>query len=153
MKSNTGGDELAAALAGVAGSFGYYAEQQLDIALLGTNSDDIKLIGALVTRNWPWWFLLGFAAHCVNGALLGVVYAKTFNRFLPGPGWLRGLILAQIENFVLWNILIRVVDRHHPAIQSGDLPKYDARIPFWQGVLRHVAYGIVLGQVYGERGR
>ena len=79
--------------------------------------------------------------------------ARTFNRFIVGPGWFRGLILAQVENFVLWNVFIRFVDRIHPAIKSGDLAKYDDKVPFLQGVLRHLAYGAVLGQIFGERGR
>src|SRR5260221_12768725 len=113
MKSKIGRDEVAAVLAGVGGSLAYYAEQQLDITIFGTNSDDVKMLGTIATRRWPLWYLLGFAAHCINGALLGVVYARTINRFLPGPGWLRGIVIAQIEIYVLCTVLIRQCDRYH----------------------------------------
>jgi hypothetical protein len=48
-------------------------------------------------------------------------------------------------------LLIRFVDRVHPMVKNGKLPEYDSKIPFWQSVLRHVAYGGVLGGIYGER--
>ncbi|MCS7001617.1 MAG: hypothetical protein NZ518_02095 [Dehalococcoidia bacterium] len=138
----------AAAIAGAAGSLAYLIEQAADIALFKDPTDDVKLLGMVVTRRTPWWLLIGLPTHYVNGALLGMLYATVVEPRLPGPGWLKGLILAQVENYALWQILIRVVDRVHPAVREGKLPTYDRPTPFVQGVLRHVAYGVALGGVY-----
>ena len=138
-----------AAFAGLAGSAAYLIEQAIDTSVTGDDTDDLKLLGMLITRKDPYWKVVGVISHFVNGALLAVAYAYAM-RFIPGPPWLRGVIFAQIENFSLWHLFIRPMDRFHPAVKSGDLPTYDRTVPFWQGVARHVAYGLVLGLAYGR---
>ena len=65
----------------------------------------------------------------------------------------RGAVFASVFNVVFWFLTMRHVDKHHPAIKSGDLPKYDRNRPFIQSMLRNLAYGLVLGVVYGNAGR
>lgn len=138
-----------AAIAGLAGSAAYLIEQAIDTSVTGEDTDDLKLVGMLVTRKSPYWLVIGANAHFFNGTALAIAYAYAM-RFIPGPPWLRGIIFAQIENFSLWHLCIRPLDRVHPAVKSGNLPTYDRTVPFWQGVARHVAYGVAVGIVYGR---
>jgi hypothetical protein len=132
-------------LAGLAGGAAFAAVMKLDIALSRQRVDDFQLLagfGPLAHR----WRVTGAVVHAVNSATLGAVYALVSGR-LPGPGWLRGVSFATIENLALWPIII-VLDRVHPAIRSGALPSYNRPWPFIAEVLRHLAYGFILGSVH-----
>ena len=144
-------DGRRAALAGAAGSAAYLAEMAVDLPLLACPTDDLLLLGGLITRNPRIWPLLGGMMHFANGVALAQVYALVERR-LPGPPWARGVLFTLIENTVFWAI-VPVFDRYHPAITAGKLPKMNRPVPFLQQVLRHIAYGAVLGAVYGKKGR
>ncbi len=146
----SGFDAGRAALAGAAGCVAYLAEMAVDLPLLDYPSDDLLLLGGLFSTDRRVWPLVGVALHFANGVALAQVYAAVGHR-LPGPPWARGLVFTLIENTVLWSI-VPLFDRYHPAIQAGLLPKMNRPIPFAQQVLRHVAYGAVLGAVYGRGG-
>jgi hypothetical protein len=109
--------------------------------LFDSRYDDVELLGKLVTRG-RWWPLPGIALHLGNGALFGVAYALSEPR-LSGPGWARGLLAAQVENFGLWP-LVALTDRYHPA--RDELPRLGGnRAALAQATWRHALFGVVLG--------
>src|SRR5690348_919105 len=135
-----------AVMAGLAGGFAYLIEQSIDLRVFRVNVDDIQLLGRFFSSNPRVWPAIGLAIHCFNAISLACVYAL-LGRYLPGPGWLRGIIFAQIENTLLWPITL-ILDRYHPGRKAGTLAAYNAPVPFLQGILRHLAYGAVLGLLY-----
>ncbi len=142
-------DARRAAVAGAAGAAAYLAEMAVDLPLLACPTDDLLLLGGLVTRDPRIWPILGGVMHFTNGMALAQVYALVERR-LPGPPWARGVLFTLIENTVFWAI-VPLFDRYHPAIREGKLPKMNRPVPFLQQVLRHIAYGAVLGAVYGRK--
>ncbi|MCS6801528.1 MAG: hypothetical protein RMM58_03555 [Chloroflexota bacterium] len=139
--------------AGLLGAAAYLLAQAADLALFRNGANDLKLLGMAVTRRSPFWQFLGTAAHFSFGTLLALLYALTLGRWLPFRPWVSGLVFAQVENAVLSALLLPLLDRVHPAIRRGDLPRYLTPIPVIQQVFRHLAYGVVLGLVYGDVGR
>lgn len=137
-----------AVIAGLAGSAAYLAEQYVDLKLLRFPGDDLKLLGMIATRRAPLWQLAGLANHFANGTALAVAYAAFLRDRLPGSPVVRGLLLGQIENAALWPLIPLIIDRYHPAIRAGALPRLNTPAYAAQAVLRHVAYGAVLGWVY-----
>lgn len=137
-------------LAGLAGGAAFAAVMKLDIAISGQPVDDFKLIGGFgPTRDR--WRASGPMIHAVNSVALGALYALVVDH-LRGPGWLRGLTFALIENTLLWPVII-VLDSVHPAIRAGELPPFHRPWPFVAENLRHAAYGLVLGALYERLGR
>jgi hypothetical protein len=108
--------------------------------LFRTPYSDVRLLGAATTRGrlWP---ATGTAIHVANGALFGIVWAR-----LGGGGWKRGVLLAELENLVLWAPGMALVDRYHPDRRSGALPPLlrNARV-FGYEVATHALFGAVLG--------
>ena len=137
-----------AVLAGLAGSAAYLAVQSVDLQLVRFPGDDLKLLGMVATRRAPFWQLAGLATHLANGTLLALVYAALLRNRLPGPPLVRGLLVGQVENALLWPLVPYVIDRYHPAIRDGLLPPLNTRSYATQAILRHLAYGAVLGWVY-----
>lgn len=147
LSSSTSASGPWALAAGAAGGVTYLLGQSLDIAVTGEQTNDLKLLGMMITRKKA-WLPIGLLMHFSFAMFLGGVYSRTLDRWLPWPGWLKGIIFANIENTVLWFLLIGLVDRWHPAIKQGILPPYNRPVPFWQGVWRHVAFGTGLGVAY-----
>ena len=146
LSRESGYDPQQAAVAGTLASAAYLAEMAVDLPLLRCPTNDLLLLGGIASRNPRVWWPLGTAMHFFNGVALAQVYAAVGRR-LPGPPWLRGVIFTLIENTLLW-ALVPLFDRYHPAIRAGELPKMNRPIPFLQQVLRHIAYGAVLGAAY-----
>ncbi len=146
---DAGYDPGRAALAGALGAAAYLAEMAVDLALIDCPTNDLKLLGRPFTANPRLWPVVGTAIHFANGVALAQVYAAAGRHRLPGPPWLRGTVFTLIENMLLWG-LVPLFDRYHPAIRAGELPKMNHLVPFAQQVLRHLAYGAVLGAVYGD---
>jgi len=138
------------ALAGLAGGAAFAAVMKADMALSGRRVDDFQLLAGFgPTRNR--WRVVGPIVHTLNSATVGSLYAMVADH-IPGPGWRRGLTFAMIENTTLWPVLI-VLDRVHPAIQSGELPVYNRPWPFFVENLRHIAFGLVLGVAFERLSR
>jgi hypothetical protein len=131
--------------AGLAAGVAFAAVMKADMALSGRRVDDFQLLAGFgPTRDhWP---VAGAIVHGVNSVALGSIYSLISDR-LPGAGWQRGLTFAMVENTLLWPVLL-VLDRVHPAIQSGELPTYNRPWPFLVENLRHAAYGLVLGALF-----
>ncbi len=142
-------DMRRAGLAGLAGAAAYLAEQYLDMRLLRFGGDDVRLLGQALTRRDPAWRVAGLAVHASNGIALSLIYAALLRNRLPGAPVLRGLLLGQVENAALWPLVPLVIDRFHPAIRDGLMPRLNTPAYAAQAILRHLAYGAVLGSVYG----
>lgn len=136
-----------AAGAGLAGSAAYVLAMWMDLRLVRYRFDDFTLLGRPFSRDRRRWRRIGAALHLLNGSLLALPYAA-LARFLPGPGWVRGLIYGQLENLALWPVML-AVDRYHPARKEGELDRAWSGRAFLVAVLRHAAYGLVLGLLYG----
>jgi hypothetical protein len=134
-------DVARGAAAGAVGAATWAAQQPLDKRVFGSDYDDVELLGKLVTVR-RWWPLAGLAVHIANGALFGAAYALARSH-LPGPGWARGLLAAQVENFGLWP-LVRFTDHYHPARDELSLLGGN-RQALAQATWRHAIFGIVLG--------
>jgi hypothetical protein len=105
-----------------------------------TPYSDVRLLGAVVTRDraWP---LAGLAVHMANGALFGLVWAR-----LGGGGWRRGVLLAELENIALWAPGMALVDRYHPDRREGAWPPLlRNRRVFGYELATHAIFGAVLG--------
>lgn len=137
-----------AAAAGVAGAFAYLLAQELDRRIVNPRSNDLILLGGLVTSRSAAWRPLGLVLHLVAGVSFGLIFEAIVAPRLFGPYWLRGIVMALVENVTLWPIVI-LLDRVHPAIQSGDLAPMNRPVYFGQEVWRHLALGTVLGLLLG----
>lgn len=132
-------------IAGLAGGVAFAAFMKADMAITGERVDDFQLLAGYGPFR-DHWAIPGAIIHMTNSAALGATYS-TVEPSLPGPGWLRGLLFALIENTLLYPF-VALLDRIHPAIRSGDLPRYSRPWSFTAETLRHVAYGLVLGYVF-----
>ncbi|MGH2531230.1 MAG: DUF6789 family protein [Thermomicrobiales bacterium] len=138
--------EIAAgAIAGTAAAIGYIAAMKADLALVDSNTDDLILLGYPLVRDADVARRVGALVHVANGAALGVAYSLVGRRYLPGPGWLRGAIFANLENTLLYSLA--KFEQHHPAIRDQVLDRYATPTAFLQSIGRHVAYGVILGYV------
>lgn len=137
-----------AAAAGVAGALAYLSAQEIDRRLANPRSDDLILLGGLLTRQPAAWRPLGLLLHLLAGASFGVVFDRLVAGQLRGPYWLRGLLTAQVENAVLWPLVL-LLDRVHPAIPAGQLDRLNRPIYAGQAVWRHLALGVTIGLLLG----
>ena len=135
-------------IAGLIAGAAFLIAMAIDLALFRNKANDLRLLSGMVPGGRRLWPLLGTGMHMVNGALLGAVYAHIEHKF-PGPGWLKGTVFGLVENMFLWPVLV-VLDRIHPEIKRGTLPKFNRFVPFVQEVFRHVVYGAVLGWSYEQ---
>ena len=134
---------LRGAVSGAVAAAVWAAEQPLDKLLLGSGYDDVELLGRAVTSDEA-WFPAGLAIHVCNGALFGAVYSN-LAPVVPLPPFLRGPALALTEHVALWP-LTSFSDRLHPARKR--LPQLAGnRRAFAQATLRHLLFGIVLGEL------
>ncbi len=137
-----------AALSGAAASAVYAGEMYLDIALTGYPFDDVQLLEGLLRGRKARFPVLGMIVHLLNGSALGIAYALV-RPLLPGPNWLKGLLFGALFLVAVWP-LTPLVDRTHPLIRSGDLPKLSVPTAFGQNVARHLLFGLVLGLLYRD---
>ncbi len=133
-----------AAGAGIAGAIAYLVAQEVDRRVVERRANDLILLGGLVTERRAIWQPLGLALHLLAGASFGLIFDRLVASRLPGPYWLRGLLLAQIENVTLWPLVL-LIDRSHVAVKSGELARLNRPSYFGQAVWRHAALGAVMG--------
>jgi hypothetical protein len=144
-----------AAFAGVLATVAYTLVMEGDIALTGNRFNDIRFIQGMIggkEAQKKRYSLLAWTFHLLNGALLGEIYAAIFKRFLPGPNWLKGAIFGELFILSAW-WLTPIVDKHHPMIKSGELPKLATWTSFLQNIIRHFVFGITLGLFYRDQNR
>jgi len=140
-------DYAAAAIAGLAGGAAFTATLEADLRITGNNVDDFILLGRPFVQNRKHARIAGAAIHVVNSVGLACLYAMLEQR-LPGPPWLKGTLFANVENVMLYPALM--LEEFHPAIQDGQVDSYFTWPSFWQSVLRHVAYGLIVGVIYAR---
>jgi hypothetical protein len=137
---------IGGAIAGGAAATVWAAQQPLDKRLFSSAYDDVELLGTLVGSG-PVMRPAGVLIHVANGALFGAAYTQV-KSLLPGPPPVRGLIMAEIENFAAWP-LGRLTDRFHPRRQQ--LPRLAGnRRALAQATWRHAVFGVLLG-VFEQR--
>jgi hypothetical protein len=132
-----------ATLAGAIASAVYAGEMYLDMSITHNPLDDVQLLeGALRGRraSFP---ILGMFVHLLNGGALGIVYAVV-KPLLPGPNWLKGLLFGALFLVAVWP-LTPWLDRIHPLIRRGELPRFNTPVAFGQNIMRHLLFGMVLG--------
>lgn len=140
----------ARAIAGsLAAGAAYLLAQAADIRALGVPTNDLRLLAGMVPGGEVRWRTLGTLMHFANSIAPGLAFTRVRDR-VPGTGWRQGLLFALAENTVLGPILF-LTDRFHPAIRAGRLPRYITPRGLLQQVIRHIAYGIVLGATLGRR--
>jgi hypothetical protein len=134
---------LRGAVCGAVAAAVWALEQPLDKLLLGSEYDDVELLGKAVTRR-EGWYPAGLALHLANGAAFGAAYANVAP-FIPLPPPLRGPAVALAQNLAFWP-LGTLSDRLHPARKA--LPPLSGnRRAFAQATLRHAIFGLVLGEL------
>jgi hypothetical protein len=134
---------LRGAISGAVAAGVWAAEQPLDKLLLASPYDDVEVLGRAVADGEA-WYPAGLAFHLGNGALFGAVYSNLAPA-LPVPAVLRGPVAALTEHLVLWP-LTAVSDRLHPARKQ--LPQLAGnRRAFAQATIRHLLFGLVLGEL------
>src|SRR6476646_4220709 len=137
-----------AVFAGAAASAVYAGEMYLDIALTGNPLDDLQLLEGALRGRKARSPILGLLVHLLNGSALAVVYAVV-KPLLPGPNWLKGTLFGLLFVLGVWP-LTPLLDRIHPHIRRGDLPRFNTPTAFGQNVARHLLFGLVLGLLYRD---
>ncbi|MGZ3681825.1 MAG: hypothetical protein ACXVDI_24960, partial [Ktedonobacterales bacterium] len=143
-------DPARAALCGAVASAAYALEMYLDIAVSGSRFDDVQLVESALRGRTSRVPVIGMAIHLLNGAALGEIYAAVAEPLLPGPGWAKGLIFGELFLLAAWPT-VPLIDRYHPLIKAGKMPRLTQRITFAQNVARHTVFGLVLGLLYRRR--
>ena len=138
-------DPKAVAVSGLAAGAAFVAVLEADLRLTGRNVDDLMILGRPFVTEPTKARVLGGAIHAVNSLALAGLYAS-LERRIPGPGWLKGIVFANVENALLYPVT-RFEDIH-PAIRTGLVDRYYNWPAFWQSVPRHIAFGAVLGVLY-----
>lgn len=135
-------------VAGLLAGLAYLAAMALDLALAGNRTNDLQLLSGMIPGQERRWRSLGALMHFGNSVALAVVFARV-RGYLPGRGWMRGLIFGQLENLTLYPLVV-VIGRFHPAVKSGRLDHYARPLPMLQEIARHAAFGAVLGALLDD---
>jgi hypothetical protein len=99
--------------------------------------------------------LQGLARTTLSGALVlhvcnGAVFGAAFER-LGGRGPLRGMLVAPVENLVLWPGMT-VAQRIHPSCRDGEWPPlFRSRRIFAYEIAGHALFGALLGSMLPQR--
>jgi hypothetical protein len=139
------GVAVSGALAGSVAAAAWLLAEPIMRRVTQLSYGEARLLGRLATSDGP-WRPLGTAAHLVNGAAFGGVFAALGRRGLRD-----GIVAAQVENVALWP-LMALVDHHHPDRRSGAWPPLatDRRI-IGHELAGHLIFGLVLGLLTERR--
>src|ERR1700730_12802485 len=141
-----------AAVAGVLATAAYSLVMEADMALTGNRYSDVRLIQGLLAgkSSQPQQFaFLAWSLHFLNGVILAELSAAVFKRFLPGPNWLKGSIFGEMFLLSTW-WLAPLVDKYHPLTKRGELARLATWTSFFQNIVRHLVFGLLLGLLYGD---
>jgi hypothetical protein len=144
MDQRTDDDTGQVVLAGLVAGLTFIGEELIDERLVGHVYSDMKLLGYVVTRKSPAWQIVAVLWHELNSVAFAFAYSRVIGPRLPGAGWQRGLLMAMIENGVLWPF-VYLANLVHPAVKSGAMPPIKGRRDFTVSTARHIAFGVVLG--------
>lgn len=141
-----------AALAGLLATAAYSLVMEGDMYITGNRYSDVRFIQGLLARKSPrqtTFPLIAWIIHFLNGVMLAELYAAVIKRFLPGPNWLKGAIYGEIFLASTW-WMAPLVDKYHPLTKSGELAKLATWTSFFQNIVRHLIFGLVLGLLYRD---
>ncbi len=141
-----------AALAGLLATAAYSLVMEGDMYITGNRYSDVRFIQGLLGGKSPRHNtvpLIAWIIHFLNGVILAELYAAIFKRFLPGPNWLKGAIFGEMFLVSTW-WLAPVVDKYHPLTKSGELAKLATWTSFFQNIVRHLVFGLLLGLLYRD---
>ena len=141
-----------AALAGLLATAAYSLVMEADMALTGNRYSDVRFIQGLLTGKSPRpqkFALLAWGIHFLNGVILAELYAAIFKCFLPGPDWLKGAIFGELFLASAWGFA-PLVDKYHPLTKHGDLARLATWTSFFQNIVRHLVFGLLLGLLYQD---
>lgn len=145
-----------AALAGLLATLAYSVAMEWDRYLIGNSFNDVRfiegVIGGKQAQQNGGRKLLAWLLHLFNGVALAEIYAALVRRFLPGPGWLKGIIFGEAFISGAW-LLTPLADKYHPLIKNGEMPPLATWRSFLQNLLRHLIFGLALGLLYREESR
>ena len=126
-------------------------------ALLSVGTELMPLIGALYGMESFWW---GWAAHLLNSAIFGTVFALVVSRRLirPDPpqlgtylayGLVYGALLEIVTGGVLFPLWLRAAARPELALPFFPIPGTVGRfVPAIVLGVAHLVYGVTLGGTY-----
>ena len=141
-----------AALVGLLATAAYSLAMEGDMYLTGNRYSDVRFIQGLINgksarqNSFPF---LAWIIHFLNGVILAELYAAVFKRFLPGPNWLKGTIFGEMFLLSTW-WLAPLVDKYHPLTKSGELARLATWTSFFQNIVRHLIFGLLLGLLYRD---
>jgi hypothetical protein len=141
-----------AAVAGLLATGAYSIVMEADMYLTDNWYSDVRFIQGLIDGKSPRQKRVPFLAwsiHFINGVMLAELYAAVFKRYLPGPNWLKGAIFGELFLVSTW-WLAPLVDTYHPLTKSGELAKLATWTSFFQNIVRHLVFGVLLGLLYGD---
>jgi len=147
MRSNTKVDVPRAIAAGIAGGTAYLGTMWLDNRLSSHEFNDLKLVGQIFTTRRPWLMVQGLLGHYFVSIVVALFYSRFIYHRVPGPGVLKGILFLNAENISFYPGAL-LVDRLHAGIRSGQLPPLLNMKTFLGQVVRHIAFGAVLGLLY-----
>jgi hypothetical protein len=133
-----------AAAAGAAAAAVWALQEPLDRRVFRHDYSDIALLGKLFTRG-PGWWQVGFAVHCANGVVFGLVFDEARRRIDADQRRL-AVAMALGEHLALFG-LGALVDRYHPARGTPGLASLFSKRAFAQATWRHALFGWVLGRL------
>lgn len=138
-----------AAIDGLVATVAYSVAMEGDMVLLGNRFSDVRFIEGMIagTKSTTGTRILAWLLHLLNGVALAEVYAATVKRWLPGPDWLKGSLFAEGFVVAVWG-LTPLADKYHPLIKNGEMPKLFTWKSFFQNLIRHFVFGLVLGLLY-----
>jgi hypothetical protein len=133
-----------AAAGGAVAAAVWALQEPLDRRVFRHDYSDVALLGKLFTREPGWWWI-GFAVHCANGVVFGLVFDEARRRIDVDRRRL-AVAMALGEHLALFS-LGAVVDRHHPARGEPGLAPVFSKRAFAQATWRHALFGWVLGRL------
>ncbi|HLI50559.1 MAG TPA: hypothetical protein VKU87_02105 [Thermomicrobiaceae bacterium] len=137
---------------GLIAGAGFLVSMAIDLAIVKNKADDLVLLGGLTPLPERHWRLAGAVMHFVNS----VIVALAFDRLRSHLSWignrqLRGLFFLQIENLLLYPLLL-LIEPLHPARRAGKLANFRDPVVFLQEIFRHPIFGLVLGTLLDREG-
>lgn len=108
-------DVSAAAVSGLAAGAAFMAVLEVNLRLTGRNVDDLMIRGGPFVA-YPTKAPMVGAIHVINSLGLAGLYVK-LECPIPGSGWLKDLVSANVENVVLYPVTW--VEDLYPATRTG----------------------------------
>ncbi len=97
-------------------------------------------IGKMLASQMGGNIALGWGAHFMIGTLLALIYAGVFVKRLRGPAAVRGIVFSLFPWLVAQLVVMPMMGM---GLFSGSI------LMAAGSLMGHIAYGFVLGQVYG----